>query len=64
MAGQSSSSNLSSANGNSTRFMLVKDLEPNLKNFNMCVIVLEIGKPTQTKDGIINHFEFFLSTLR
>ena len=55
MAGQSSSSNTTGGGGggggSGGRFMFVKDLEPNQKNFNMCVIVLDIGKPTQTKDG-------------
>ncbi len=30
---------------------LIKDLKPNLKNINLQVIVLDICKPTQTKDG-------------
>jgi ssDNA-binding replication factor A large subunit len=29
----------------------IKDLEPNQKSINLHVIVLEIGKPNQTKDG-------------
>ncbi len=29
----------------------IKDLKPNLKNLNLQVIVLDISKPTQTKDG-------------
>lgn len=33
------------------RLMLIKDLEPNQKNISLQVIVLEIAKPTQTKDG-------------
>jgi len=33
------------------RFVLVKDLEPNQKGLHLQVIVLDIGKPTQTKDG-------------
>lgn len=33
------------------RFLLIKDLEPNQKGLNLQAIVLEIGKPTQTKDG-------------
>ena len=37
--------------GGSSKFMLVKDLEPNQKNFSIVVIVLDISKPTQTKDG-------------
>jgi ssDNA-binding replication factor A large subunit len=30
---------------------LIKDLKTNLKNINLQVIVLDICKPTQTKDG-------------
>lgn len=35
----------------SGRFVLIKDLEPNQKGLHMQAIVLDIGKPTQTKDG-------------
>jgi ssDNA-binding replication factor A large subunit len=31
--------------------MLIKDLKPNLKNISLQVIVLDIQKPIQTKDG-------------
>lgn len=36
---------------NQAQFFLIKDLKPNLKNLNLQVIVLDINKPTQTKDG-------------
>ena len=65
MQSSSSSSNSGSYVGNSGpiiggsgnsgftggRFLLIKDLEPNQKNINMSVIVLDVAKPTQTKDG-------------
>jgi len=41
----------SSGSGSSGKFLQVKDLEPNQKGFSLVVIVLEISKPTQTKDG-------------
>ena len=37
--------------GSSGRVSSIKDLEPNQKSVNLCVIVLDIGKPNQTKDG-------------
>jgi hypothetical protein len=41
-----------SANPSNTgRLILIKDLEPNQKGINLHAIVLEIGKPSQTKDG-------------
>lgn len=36
---------------NSSQITLVKDLKPHQRNLNLFVIVLDIGKPTQTKDG-------------
>lgn len=36
---------------NTGRFLLIKDLEPNQKNINLHAIVLDVAKPTQTKDG-------------
>ncbi|RNA01161.1 SOSS complex subunit B2-like [Brachionus plicatilis] len=36
---------------NSLRFVMIRELEPNLKNINLQVIVLDVAKPTQTKDG-------------
>ena len=38
-------------NQNQQQLTYVKDLKPNLKNINLQVIVLDINKPTQTKDG-------------
>jgi hypothetical protein len=35
----------------SGRLLFIKDLEPNQKSINLHAIVLEIGKPSQTKDG-------------
>ncbi|CAI9738341.1 Hypothetical predicted protein [Octopus vulgaris] len=32
-------------------FMQIKDIRPGLKSLNVAFIVLEIGKPTRTKDG-------------
>ncbi|GAB1606947.1 SOSS complex subunit B2-like [Argonauta hians] len=32
-------------------FVLIKDIRPGLKSLNVTFIVLEIGKPTRTKDG-------------
>ena len=40
-----------SGNGNNGRFSSIKDLEPNQKAVSLNVIVLEVAKPTQTKDG-------------
>lgn len=52
---QMSSGNSSSASqpssGGGGRFALIKDLEPNQKGLHLQAIVLDIGKPTQTKDG-------------
>jgi ssDNA-binding replication factor A large subunit len=48
VAQQGGGNNSSSGGG---RFLLIKDLEPNQKNVNLQVIVLDIAKPTQTKDG-------------
>lgn len=48
---QQSNSNPSGRGEGGGRFVLVKDLEPNQKNVNIHVIVLDIGKPNQTKDG-------------
>jgi ssDNA-binding replication factor A large subunit len=51
------SSNNNSNNGSnvqstsSSRFYSVKDLELNMKNINLNVIVLDVAKPTLTKDG-------------
>ena len=36
---------------NTPRFVMIRDLEPNQKNINLHVIVLDVAKPTQTKDG-------------
>ncbi|CAF0975143.1 unnamed protein product [Brachionus calyciflorus] len=36
---------------NTSRFVMIRDLEPNQKNINLHAIVLEVAKPTQTKDG-------------
>ena len=38
-------------NGNNGRFLMIKDLEPNQKSISLYVIVIEVAKPTQTKDG-------------
>ena len=49
---QSGPSSLGSGSGSSSvRQSFIKDLEPNQKSVNLLVIVLEIGKPNQTKDG-------------
>jgi ssDNA-binding replication factor A large subunit len=47
------SSGQSSGGGSSggAKFLQVKDLEPNQKGFSLMVIVLDVSKPTQTKDG-------------
>ena len=45
------SGNLSLNSNIGGRTLLLKDLEPNQKNINLYAIVLEIGKPSQTKDG-------------
>ena len=37
--------------GQGGKFFLIKDLEPNQKNLNLQAIVLDVAKPTQTKDG-------------
>ena len=47
-SGNSSSASQLSSSG---RFVLIKDLEPNQKGLHLQAIVLDIGKPTQTKDG-------------
>lgn len=36
---------------NTPRFVMIRDLEPNLKNISLHAIVLDVAKPTQTKDG-------------
>jgi hypothetical protein len=46
--GSGSSASSSSSGGH---FKFIKDLEPNQKNINLLVIVLDVAKPTQTKDG-------------
>jgi ssDNA-binding replication factor A large subunit len=38
-------------NQSSSNQTYIKDLKPNLKNLNLQAIVLDICKPTQTKDG-------------
>jgi ssDNA-binding replication factor A large subunit len=40
-----------SGNSSGGYFKFVKDLEPNQKNISLHVIVLDVAKPTQTKDG-------------
>ena len=52
-SGQSSGAGSSSSSSGSSggRLSFIKDLEPNQKSVNLMVIVLEIGKPNQTKDG-------------
>ena len=37
--------------GGNGRYFNIKDLEPNQKSVSLQVIVLEVAKPTQTKDG-------------
>ncbi|BFZ15660.1 hypothetical protein BsWGS_18699 [Bradybaena similaris] len=34
-----------------TQFIFLKDVKPGMKNLHIIFIVLEVGKPTQTKDG-------------
>ena len=41
----------SSSGGSGVKFLQVKDLEPNQKGVSLVVIVLDVSKPTQTKDG-------------
>lgn len=41
----------SSSSNSGGYFKFIKDLEPNQKNINLQVIVLDVAKPTQTKDG-------------
>lgn len=48
-SGNSSSASQPSSGGG--RFALIKDLEPNQKGLHLQAIVLDVGKPTQTKDG-------------
>ncbi|CAG0882834.1 unnamed protein product [Darwinula stevensoni] len=38
-------------NGNGHEFMLIRDLKYPMKNLNLTVIVLEVGRPNFTKDG-------------
>ena len=40
-----------SGSGRFGPMILIKDLEPNQKGLNLQAIVLDITKPTQTKDG-------------
>ena len=40
-----------SSSGQSRTTTLIKDLEPNQKSLNLHAIVLDVAKPTQTKDG-------------
>jgi hypothetical protein len=51
MSGLGGSVNMSGSTSSSGRFLFIKDLEPNQKNVNLQVIVLDVAKPTQTKDG-------------
>jgi hypothetical protein len=44
-------SGTSSSSSSGGYFKFIKDLEPNQKNINLQVIVLDVAKPTQTKDG-------------
>ncbi|KAK3577131.1 hypothetical protein CHS0354_037464 [Potamilus streckersoni] len=39
------------SNQEQLQYLCIKDIRPGLKNLNVVFIVLEIGKPTRTKDG-------------
>lgn len=51
MGGQQQQQQMGGQQGAPLSSVFVKDLEPNMKNINLNVIVLDIGKPSQTKDG-------------